>query len=118
MRVLVVDDQPVFRRSAVAMVRAVPGLEVVGEAESGEQAVDDVARLRPDAVLMDVRLSGIDGITATRLILRDRPRTTIVLVSTYDAADLPVGIATCGAVAFLRKQDLDPAALAGALRCG
>lgn len=114
MRVLVVDDQPVFRRSAVALVRAAGGFEVVGEAASGEQAVREAARLRPDAVLMDVRLPGIDGIDATRLILSARPGTTVVLVSTCDAADLPDGLATCGAAAFLRKQDLDPVALSRA----
>jgi DNA-binding NarL/FixJ family response regulator len=110
-RVLVVDDQRLFRRAAAALVRSVDEFELVGEAESGEQAVEIATSLRPELVLMDVRLPGIDGAEATRRILEELPDTRIVLVSTYEAPDLPAAISRCGARAFIRKQDLDAEAL-------
>jgi two-component system, NarL family, invasion response regulator UvrY len=110
-RVLVVDDQSLFRRAAAALVRSVDEFELVGEAESGEQAVEIATSLRPELVLMDVRLPGIDGAEATRRILEELPDTRIVLVSTYEAHDLPAAVSGCGARAFIRKQDLDAEAL-------
>jgi two-component system invasion response regulator UvrY len=110
-RVLIVDDQRMFRRAAAALVGSVADLEVVGEAESGEQAVQVAARLRPELVLMDVRLPGIDGAEAARRILATVPGTRIMLVSTYERQDLPPDIDDCGATGFLRKQDLDAISL-------
>lgn len=110
-RVLVVDDQRLFRRAAAALVRSVEEFELVGEAESGEQAVKLAAILRPGFVLMDVRLPGIDGAEAARRILEELPDTRIVLVSTYEAHDLPAAISDCGARALIRKQDLNAEAL-------
>ena len=110
-RVLVVDDQRLFRRAAAALVRSVGEFELVGEAESGEQAVEIATSLRPELVLMDVRLPGIDGAEATRRILDELPDTRVVLVSTYEAHDLPAAISGCGARGLIRKQDLDAEAL-------
>ena len=115
--VLVVDDQRPFRAAARALLATAPGMTVVGEATSGEQAVDLVLRLRPGLVLMDVWLPGIDGIEATRRILAVAPATVVVLVSTHRQADLPGAWASCGAVAFVRKEELDVDAL-GALAAG
>jgi len=111
-RILLVDDQPQFRRAAAALINATPGLLLVGEAGTGEQAVDLAARLRPDLIVMDVRLPGIDGTEACRRILRGRPGTRVVLVSTYERSDLP-DVDGCGAVRFIRKQDFDVPALIG-----
>jgi len=105
--VLVVDDQHFFRRAVVALIRSVPSLEVLGEARSGEEAVEMAHSLAPDFVLMDVKLPGIDGVTATARIVSDLPSTRVLLVSTYELADLPARMATCGAIGFSRKQDLD-----------
>jgi two-component system invasion response regulator UvrY len=105
--VLVVDDQRPFRVAARGLLATVAELTVVGEATTGEEAVELAVRLRPRLVLMDVRLPGIDGIEATRRILALAPSTVVVLVSTHRQADLPRGWATCGAAAFLRKEDLD-----------
>jgi two-component system, NarL family, invasion response regulator UvrY len=110
-RVLVVDDQKLFRRAVAALVPSVDAFELVGEAESGEQAVEIATSLQPELVLMDVRLPGIDGAEATRRILEELPDARIVLVSTYEAHDLPAAISGCGARALIRKQDLDAAAL-------
>lgn len=115
-RVLVVDDQVPFRRAAAEMLSHVAGLELVGEAGTGEEGVELALRLEPHLVLMDVRLPGIDGAEATQQILAARPETVVVLVSTYPRSHLPAGIATCGAALFLPKEQLDPdrlAALAG-----
>ncbi len=111
LRVLVVDDQAAFRRAAALLVRAAAGLTLVGEAASGEEAMVLAQSLEPDLVLMDVRLPGITGPEATRRILAERPATRIILMSTYEPADLPADLDKCGAERFLRKQDIDAAAL-------
>jgi DNA-binding NarL/FixJ family response regulator len=109
-RVLLVDDQPQFRRAAAMLIRATDGLALAGEAASGEDAVALARELRPDLVLMDVRLPGINGPDATRAILAENPGIRVILVSTYEASDLP-DLDSCGAIGFLRKQDLDAHAL-------
>jgi two-component system invasion response regulator UvrY len=109
--VLIVDDQPPFRSVARAVVGLVGGWRVTAEAASGEDALAAAARLRPAVVLMDINLPGMSGIEATRLLLDAAPATTVVLMSTYSADDLPAGAADCGAATYLRKEDLTPAAL-------
>lgn len=109
-RVMVVDDQPQFRRAAAFLIRATEGLLLVGEAGSGEEAVTMARSVTPDLVLMDVRLPGIDGPEATRQILAQSPGIKVILLSTYEAADLPE-LGNCGATRFLRKQDLDSSVL-------
>jgi DNA-binding NarL/FixJ family response regulator len=108
--VLVVDDQAPFRRVARTLVR-VAGWRLVGEADSGEQAVALAAMTRPDVVVMDIHLPGIDGIEATRRILAADPAVQVVLMSTYAADDLPSDAHACGAAAYVRKDDLSPARL-------
>jgi two-component system invasion response regulator UvrY len=109
--ILVVDDQAPFRSAARTLVRLVGGWRVVGEAVTGEEAVTMAAETHPDAVLMDINLPGIDGFEATRRILADRPETVVVLLSTYPADDLPQDPRSCGAVGYLRKEAVTPAAL-------
>jgi two-component system, NarL family, invasion response regulator UvrY len=109
--VLIVDDQPPFRSVARAVVGLVGGWRVTGEAASGEDALAQAARARPAVVLMDINLPGMSGIEATRRLLAAAPATSVVLMSTYAAEELPAGAGDCGAVAYLRKEDLTPAAL-------
>lgn len=109
--VLLVDDQLPFRVAARSLLEAEEGYDVVGEAGDGEQAVELARLLRPDVVLMDVRLPGISGIEATRRILASDPLTIVVLLSTHAAADLPADLLDCGAAGFLRKEALDPTSL-------
>jgi two-component system, NarL family, invasion response regulator UvrY len=106
--VLVVDDQAPFRSAARALVGLLRGWAVVAEAGTGEEAVRLAAELRPEVVLMDINLPGRNGIESTRELLRVHPRAAVVLTSTYAADDLPAGADDCGAVGYLRKEELTP----------
>ena len=107
-RVLVVDDQAPFRSAARVLIGLLRGWEVVAEAETGEDAVRLAGELRPDVVLMDINLPGRNGIESTRDLLAVHPGAAVVLTSTYAAADLPAGADDCGAVGYLRKEELTP----------
>jgi two-component system, NarL family, invasion response regulator UvrY len=109
--VLIVDDQAPFRRAARAVLAATPGFDPVGEAESGEQALDLVESLAPALVLMDINMPGIDGIEATRRIVGDHPGTVVFLLSTYRADDLPEGAKSCGAAGYIHKEEFGSAVL-------
>ena len=109
--VLIVDDQAPFRRAAAAVVRATGGFHVVGEAASGEEAVDLVGSLSPHMVLMDINMGGISGIEATKRITTADPEVVVVLLSTYHADDLPADAATSGAAAYVNKEEFGPRVL-------
>jgi len=109
--VLIVDDQAPFRRAAAAVVRVTGGFEVVGEADSGEEAVELARTLAPQLVLMDINMGGISGIEATRRITAAAPDVVVVLLSTYRADDLPADAATSGAVAYVNKEEFGPQVL-------
>jgi DNA-binding NarL/FixJ family response regulator len=106
--VLIVDDQAPFRAAARTVVSVTPGFEVVAEADSGEAAVAEARTAAPALVLMDINLPGINGIDATRQILAEAPDTVVILLSTYDAGDLPADAASCGAAAYVHKEDFSP----------
>jgi two-component system response regulator AlgR len=107
-RVLVVDDQVVFRRLMSAVVAETEGFVVVGSAASGEESIVAAGTLRPDLVLMDVNLPGIDGIEATRRLRTDLRTVTVVLLSTYDEDDWDGQVQECGAVAYVAKSTFGP----------
>lgn len=104
-QVMVVDDQAPFRNAARAVVDRLAGFDVVGEAESGEDAVDMAAAIAPDLVLMDINMGQMNGIEATRRIVAANPEVMVVLLSTYELSDLPPDARTSGAVAYLPKDD-------------
>jgi DNA-binding NarL/FixJ family response regulator len=110
-RVLTVDDQAVFRRVANDVIVATLGFEAIGEAESGEDAVAVSERLRPDLVLLDVRMPGIGGIEAARRITTAQPETVVVLISIEDPDEISHAVRGSGAAALVRKQDFGPALL-------
>ena len=108
---LVADDQAPFRNAARAVLAAMVEFELVGEAASGEGAVEAAARLGPDLVLMDVHMEGIGGVEAARRIRVAQPDASVILVSSYRAEDLATAVAEAGAAAFLAKDRFGPAAL-------
>jgi DNA-binding NarL/FixJ family response regulator len=110
-RVLTVDDQVVFRHAAHDVISATPGFESVGGAESGEEAMAAVERLRPELVLLDVRMPGCGGIEAARRITTAHPETVVVLISIEDFEEFADDAHTSGAAALVRKQDFGPALL-------
>jgi two-component system, NarL family, invasion response regulator UvrY len=104
--VLAVDDQPVFLRAAAALIAATPGFEQVGQAGSGAEALELAHDLRPDLVLLDVRMPGMDGIETARRLLASDSEAVVVLISLEEIADLPAALTSVGAAAHLRKQEL------------
>lgn len=112
MDVLVVDDQAPFRTVARTLIGMIPRLSLAGEATSGEEAVELASRLHPPLVLMDINLPGISGVEATRQILAADPTVTVILMSTYAAADLPADVMDSGAAGYVRKEDITPSAIA------
>lgn len=110
-RVLVVDDQRPFRLVAAAVLARTPGFLLVAEAATGEEAVTLAEALRPDLVLLDVRLPGISGVEAAAVIAERVPGTVVVLCSSYARADLPCPVDSPGVAAYLHKEELRPATL-------
>jgi DNA-binding NarL/FixJ family response regulator len=114
-RVLIVDDQAPFRQAARAVVEATDGFEVIAESETGEASVEDSQKLHPDLVLMDVNLPGINGLEATRQILKNSNGTVVVLLlSTYEEEEYAPRAAECGASTYIPKSKFEPDRLAAA----
>ena len=104
-RVLAVDDQAIFLRALRQLIRSAPGFELAGEATSGEEALVQAAALRPDLVLVDVRMPGMDGVETARRLLAGDTALTVVLISLEPLPE-PDDLLELGVAAFLRKQDL------------
>ncbi|MCD0449560.1 response regulator transcription factor [Actinocorallia sp. API 0066] len=104
-RVFLADDEPLVRTTLRALLAAEPGLTVVGEAASGHRTVEGVRALRPDVVLMDVRMPGWDGVRATREIAAwDPPRPRVLVLTTFDLDDIVDDAIAAGADGFLLKR--------------
>jgi len=104
-RVLVVDDSGFFRRRVTEMLNADPRLEVIGSASNGKEAIEQVEKLHPDVVTMDIEMPVMDGITATRQIMRSHPTPIIMFSSlTTDGAKATLDALDAGALDFLPKR--------------
>ena len=114
-RVLLVDDQQMIRAGLRMLCEAQPDVEVVGEAGNGRDAVVLAERLAPDVVVMDLRMPGVDGITATGRILAARPATRVLVLTTFGDDDHLYPALTAGACGFLLK-DAPPAELLDGIR--
>lgn len=113
-RVLLADDQPLLRMGFRMVLEAHEGLEVVGEAADGREAVVTVGDLNPDVIVMDVRMPVLDGIEATRQIVADRPETRVLILTTFDVDEYAVEGLKAGASGFLLK-DVPPDELVAAI---
>jgi DNA-binding NarL/FixJ family response regulator len=103
-RVLIVDDQALVRAGFRMILEAQPDLEVVGEVGDGSAAIDAVRTLRPDVVLMDIRMPGVDGIEATRRLTESGVPGKIVILTTYDLDEYVFDALAAGASGFLLKH--------------
>ncbi|WP_084100288.1 response regulator transcription factor [Knoellia flava] len=102
-RVLVVDDHAVVREGVALVLSQLDGFEVVGEVGTGDDAVREAVTLRPDVVLMDVRMPGLDGVEATRRIAQLVPRTAVLILSMYGDEDTAVAAVRAGARGYVLK---------------
>jgi DNA-binding NarL/FixJ family response regulator len=118
-RVLLVDDDPLVRAGLRLMLRSAPDIDVVGEAGDGAAATTAAAELAPDVVLMDIRMPGTDGVTATAAIMAANTQAAaaprVVALTTFDADELVRRAITAGAVGYLVK-DTPPGEIISAVR--
>jgi DNA-binding NarL/FixJ family response regulator len=102
-RVLLADDHPMFREGLAVALSALPGLEVVAEASSGEEAIAQAANLQPDVVVMDVNMPGVNGIEATRRIVAESPHIGVLILTMFDEDESVFQAMRAGARGYLLK---------------
>ena len=110
-KVLIVDDQEAFRSAARLVVELTDGFDMAGEAATGEDGVRLADSLRPDLILMDINMPGIDGLEATRRITQAHPGMKVVVFSSYEANEYESRALDAGAIAFVPKADFEPSLL-------
>jgi len=118
-RVLLADDQDIIRTGLTIILNHQPDIEVVGQAADGQEAVELARRLKPDVILMDVKMPNMNGIQATRQIVAALPKTQIIILTTYDTDDWVFDGIRAGAIGYLLKDtsgDQLAEAVRGALR--
>ncbi len=103
-RILIVEDQTLMRHGLRTILELEPGLEVVGEAASGEEGVQRALELRPDVILMDVQMPGLNGVEATATITREWPEARLIILTTFDRDDYVYQGVRAGALGYLLKD--------------
>jgi NarL family two-component system response regulator LiaR len=112
-RVLVVDDHPIVRRGIRAMLLGAPGIEWVGEAEDGLDAIREIARVQPDVVLMDLLMPGMDGSRATEAITREHPDVRVLVLTSVTDPESLAAAEAAGAVGIIGKDGNSDAVISG-----
>ena len=105
-RIMIADDHPVVREGFAAMIETEPDMSVVGQARSGEEALELFRRVRPDVTLMDLRMPGMGGVEAIRAIRREFPDSRLIVLTTYDGDEDIYRALEAGAQAYLLKDML------------
>jgi NarL family two-component system response regulator LiaR len=103
-RILVVDDHIVVRRGLIAMLETEPGIQIVGEAANGVEAVEQARKLIPDVILMDLVMPVMDGIEATRQIKQEMPSVNILVLTSFSTNDKVIPSLNAGAIGYLLKD--------------
>src|SRR5262245_12106205 len=103
-RVLVADDQTLVREGLVTLLGLIPGIEVAGAARDGDEAIELAARLRPDVVLMDLRMPRVDGVEATRRLAATESAPRVVVLTTYADDESIFAALQAGALGYLTKD--------------
>lgn len=112
LRIIIVDDHAVVRRGVRALLESQPGWEVAGEAVTGREAVDLAKRLCPDIVVMDLSLPELNGLDAARQILKDSPRTEVLVLTMHHSEELVRNVLQAGARGYVLKSDADASLIA------
>ena len=115
LRLLIVDDQPLIRRGLSMMLAIEPGIEIVGQAADGLEAIEQALATRPDVVVMDLQMPRASGVVATREITARLPATRVVVLTTYDDDELVFDAIRAGAQAYLLKDASEDEVLATVL---
>ena len=102
-RVVLADDHPIVRGGLVALFETLDGISVVGQAHDGESAIRETALQKPDVVVMDLRMPGVDGVAATRRITADFPDVAVLVLTMFDEDDLIAEALAAGARGYLLK---------------
>lgn len=112
LRILIVDDHAVVRRGVRSLLESEPGWEISAEATTGREAVEIARRLQPDVVVLDLSLPELNGLDATRQILKDSPRTEILVLTMHHSEELTRDALQAGARGFVLKSDADQSLIA------
>ncbi len=112
LRILIVDDHAVVRRGVRSLLESEKGFEITGEASTGREAVDMARRLQPDVVVMDLSLPELNGLDATRQILKDSPRSEILVLTMHHSEELARDVLQAGARGYVLKSDADQSLIA------
>jgi len=104
-RIFIADDHEVVRKGLCALLQAEPGWEICGEAADGRQATEKVRELKPDAIILDIGMPGLNGLEATRQIIKEDPRARVLILPFHDPDQVVRHVPTAGARGFLLKSD-------------
>ena len=118
-KVMIVDDHKMFRDGLRGLINAEPGMEVVGEAVDGREAIEKARKLSPDVVIMDISMPGMNGIESMRHLIKDRPQVKVIMLSMYASGPLVQSVLAAGATEYVMKG-ADFSDLSAAIRraCG